>query len=196
MMRGRTLLGAALACVALSSSAAAVSHATVRVDHVQVPFYARGIAGDKWAAVIFYRPPSCVPREFNLRTFIDIPRAFGCGPMTMDGYAVFENVPTVDPAPQLSRLNGEGAVPIWFMRTRDFEKAGADGVRTIAELEALEPLRGSARLYSEVFKTEPGRAGSHFSALATGRLANGGAFAYVTLGHYEHGVLINELTVF
>jgi hypothetical protein len=194
-MRRRTLLGAALACLALSP-AASVSHATVRVDHVQVPFYARGVDGGKWTAVIFYRPPSCIPGEFNLLAFFDVPRVFGCEPMSMDGYAVFENGQGIDPAPLLSRLDGKGAVPIWFVRTREYEKATADGVTTLGDLQKLDPLRGSARFYSEVLKTDPDRAGSHFSALATGRLANGRAFAYVTLSHYEHGRLINHLTMF
>jgi hypothetical protein len=56
-MRRRTLLGAALACLALWSSSTAVSHADVRVDNVQVPFYARVIEGEKWTSAIFYRRP-------------------------------------------------------------------------------------------------------------------------------------------
>ena len=43
------------------------------VDDVQVPFYARTIEGQKWTSVIFYRPPGCVPRDFNLVSFFDVP---------------------------------------------------------------------------------------------------------------------------
>ena len=90
-MRRRTLLGAALACLAIWSSSASLSHADVRIDHVQVPFYARVIEGEKMTSVIFYRPPGCIPAEFNLITFFNVPRVFDCGPMSMDGYAIFEN---------------------------------------------------------------------------------------------------------
>ena len=92
-MRRRTLLGAAVACLALWSSSASVSHADVRVDNVQVPFYARVIEGEKWTAAIFYRPPGRIPPEFNLITFFNVPRVFDCGPMTLQGYAIFENGP-------------------------------------------------------------------------------------------------------
>ena len=172
-MRRRTLLGAALACLALWSSSAPVSHAKVRVDHVQVPFYARDIVGDKWTAWIFYRPQQCIPAGFNLLTFFDPPRAMQCGPMTMDRYAIFENGPGIDAAPLLSRLDGQGAVPLWFVRTRVFEQATADGVITLAELAALDPLRGTASIYSEVLRTRTGVPGAHFSAVAHGRLVDG-----------------------
>ena len=194
-MRRRTLLGAALACLALWSSSVPVSHATVRVDHVQVPFYARDIVGDKWTAWIFYRPQQCIPAGFNLLTFFDPPRVFGCGPMTMDGYAIFENGPGIDPAPLLSRLDGQGAVPLWFVRTRAFEKATADGAITLAELAALAPLRGTARLYSEVLRTETGVPGHGFSALAHGRLADGRSFTYLTVRTIAHGLLLAELKI-
>ena len=113
-MRRRTFLGAVLACLVLWSSSGSVSHATVRIDHVQVPFYVRDVVGREWTAWIFYRPQQCIPADFNLLAFFDPPRVFGCGPMTMDGFAVFENGPGIDPAPLLARAEGQGAVPIWF----------------------------------------------------------------------------------
>ena len=196
-MRRRTLLGAALACLALWSSSGSVSHATVRIDHVQVPFYAREVAGDRWTAWIFYRPPQCIPAEFNLLTFIDAPRVFGCGPMTTDGFAVFENGPGIDPAPLLARGDGLGAVPIWFVRTHRYAAANADGMVTIGELEALDPLRGSARVYSEVLRNDgnPETTGYHFSAFAHGKLADRRAFSYLTVRTIHHGVLLAELKI-
>ena len=114
-MRRRTLMGAALARLALWSSSVSVSQATVRVDHVQVPLHALlSTPGDKWTAWIFFiARPGRIPAEFNLHTFFDgAPRVFGCGPMTMDGYAVFENGQGIDPAPAAPvapRRRGRGA---------------------------------------------------------------------------------------
>ena len=144
---------------------------------------AREIASEKWTAWIFYRPPQCIPAAFNLHNFFDVPRVFGCGPMTMDGYAVFENGPGIDPAPLLSRLDGQGAVPIWFVRTRRYEAANADGVITVGELAALDPLRGSARLYWEVLGNDgiPETTGHHFSAVAHGKLADRRFLSYLTV---------------
>ncbi len=196
-MRRRTLLGSALACLALWLSLGSVAHAQVRVDHVQVPFYVRDIVGDTWTAAIFYRPPGCIPPGFNLETFFDPPRVFGCGPMTMDGYAVFDNGPGIDPAPDLSRLSGQGAVPIWFVRTRAFKAATADDVITLAELAALKPLRGSARFYEELLLTDnPDRAPAyHFSAVAHGKLSDGRSFSYLTVRTYGGGLLLAELRI-
>jgi len=191
-MRRLTLLGAAFALwLALGS----VAHAQVRVDPVQVPFYARVIEGDKWTAAIFYRPPGCIPPGFNLVTFFDPPRVFGCGPMTMDGYAIFQNGPGIDPAPLLSRLSGEGEVPMWFVRTRAYDAATADGFITLAEFEALKPLRGKARLYEEVLRTDPDRTGAHFSAVAHGRLTDGRSFSYLTVRTFGQGLLLAELLI-
>jgi hypothetical protein len=186
------LLGAALACLTLWSSSTAVSHADVRVDNVQVPFYARVIEGEKWTAASFYRPPGCVPREFNLISFFDVPRVFQCGPMTMQGYAIFENGPGIDPAPMLGRADGTGAVPIWFVRTHKYQKVSADGVVTIGELERLHPLRGSARFYTEVLENDHARESYHFHALATGKLGHR-SFAFLTYRDYDKGLLLNEL---
>jgi hypothetical protein len=47
-------------------------------------------------------------------------------------------------------LRGLGAVPIWFFPSDVFDAAQTDGVLTLAELEALQPLKGTAALYSEV----------------------------------------------
>jgi hypothetical protein len=53
--------------------------ASVRMEHAgDVPFYARDIAAGEWTAIIFYRPPQCVPDDFDLLTFFDIPRACAC----------------------------------------------------------------------------------------------------------------------
>ena len=103
----------------------------------------------EWTPVIFYRPPGCIREDFNLLRFFDPPRAFACEPMTVQGFAIWETGPGLDPAPNHARLRGLGAVPIWFVRTEDLDRAESDGVLTIPELEALDPLMGHAGFYTE-----------------------------------------------
>ena len=79
--------------------AAPIASATVRVGGGgDVPFYARLVRGeiyhtDDWAAIVFYRPPTCIPANFNLLDFFDIPGAFECNPPTTDGFAIWEHGP-------------------------------------------------------------------------------------------------------
>ena len=151
--------------------------AQVRVDSQQVPFYARIVTGTgEWTPVIFYRPVDCIPENFNLLRFFDAPRAFGCGPMTVDSFAIWPTGPGLDPAPMHSRNLGLGAVPIWFVRTEDYLAARADGVLTIGELEALDPLMGHARLFTETLHPSPPAETNLLLVNATGTLQDGRSF--------------------
>jgi hypothetical protein len=88
------------------------------VGYGELPAYARIVTGTgEWTPVIFYRPIDCIPENFNLLNFFDPPRVFACGPMTVDGFAIWETGPGLDPAPIHSRYRGLGEVPIWFVRT-------------------------------------------------------------------------------
>ena len=143
------ITAATIATIALGL-VAAPARGQVRVDQQQLPFYSRVITGTgEWSPVIFYRPPGCIPATFNLETFFDPPRAFACGPMTVESFAVWETGPGLDPAPRQSQLQGLGAVPIWFVRTDDYLDAIDDGVLTIGELQALDPLTGHARQFTQ-----------------------------------------------
>jgi hypothetical protein len=138
--------------------------AAVRVDSDgQVPFYARTARGDsindgETAVIIFYRPPSCIPAEFNLLDFFDFPSAagpgaFGCNPPTTDSIEFWRNGPDVDFAPVSAKIRGLGAVPMWFISLSEIEAAIADDMLTIGELEALPSLRkGSASYYREILR--------------------------------------------
>jgi hypothetical protein len=149
--------------------------AQVRVDPQEVPFYARIVTGTgEWTPVIFYRPADCIPESFNLLTFFDPPRVFMCGPMTVDSFAVWETGPGLDPAPRQGRLRGD-EVPVWFVRTEDYLAARADGVVTIGELEALDPLMGVAGRYTETLHPE-GANNSLLVVNATGALEDGRSF--------------------
>jgi hypothetical protein len=166
---------AAAAAIALGLLPGAAS-AQVRVDPQQLPFYARIVTGTgEWTPVIFYRPADCIPENFNLLTFFDPPRVFGCGPMTVEAFAIWENGPGLDPAPRQGRQRGLGAVPIWFVRTEDYLAAGDDGVVTIGELEALDPVMGVARRFTETLHPE-GANNSLLVVNATGTLEDGRSF--------------------
>ena len=150
--------------------------AQVRVDPQPLPYYARIPTGTgEWTPVIFYRPADCIPENFNLLNFFDPPRAFGCGPMTVDGFAIWETGPGLDPAPMQANVRGLGAVPIWFVRTEDYLAAREDGVVTIGELEALDPLMGVASRFTQTLHPE----GANNNVLvinATGTLQGGRPF--------------------
>ncbi len=148
--------------LALIGLAAGQAAASVRdTDGGNVPFYARIapdllIADGDLAMVYFYRPPECVPSDFNLLDFFDVPGAFFCGPPTTEGFRIWETGPFLDPAPYQVKLQGLGAVPVWFVDTDDYVAAISDGELTISELEALNPLMGTASQFNEVL--HPGEA--------------------------------------
>jgi hypothetical protein len=157
---------------------AGTASAQVREDPSELPFYARSVAGTgEWSPVIFYRPVECVPEDFNLSDFFDVPGAFACAPMTVDSFAVWETGPGLDPAgPRQARARGLGAVPIWFVRTEALLGARSDGVETVAELAALDPLMGHASFYTETLHPAGAVKNSLLIVNATGTLEDGRSF--------------------
>jgi hypothetical protein len=145
------------------------------------PFYARverpyTIHTDEWAAIIFYRPPACVPAGFNLLDFFDIPGAFACGPLTVDGREMRK---VADPfsAPFQSELHGLGVVPIWLVTWSEMQSALADDVVTMAELLGLPSLQvGTAHTFNETLQPIPTRLPSRLIMNAAGTLADGRRF--------------------
>ena len=141
-------------CVWLSMMAVSLvgfaAQAEVRLefpaDFPGPPYYARitqqfVIHTDKWAAIVFYRQPSCVPPNFNLLNLFDPGTAPGC-PLTIDGFALFDqNPPLVNFPPRKSVSFGLGSVPVAFVRWPELQAAIADGVLTIGELAKLPSLR-------------------------------------------------------
>ena len=171
------------------------STATVRDPNgADVPFYAR-IDPDGFAPsdgnltmVYFYRPPECVPSGFNLLNFFDIPGAFFCGPPTTEGFTLWETGVFLDPGPFFSHLSGLGAVPVWFVDTRDYEDAVSDGELTIGELEGLSPLKGTASHFNEVLRPSEAASVPGTSVSLKGYLEDGRAF----IANHVH-VHVNEL---
>lgn len=184
-----------LALLVILTLSVVVAQANVRLgDGGDVPFYARiergGVITDgEWVAVIFYRPPDCVPDDFNLLDFFDAPRVFGCQPYTTDGFSIWKNGPDVDPAPLKSHLHGLGSVPVWFVSWPDMEAGLADDALTIVDLEDMPSLMaGTAGFYTEELHPSEGVAGNPMLQLvARGQLADGRSFSVNALSVYASG---------
>ena len=94
----------------------------------------------------------------------------------MHQVAVWTSGPGIDPAPLRADGWGSGAVPIWFVRTRDFREANADGVITMAELRALHPLMGTAHWYREILQPRETADVGLLKVRARGTLEDGRSF--------------------
>jgi hypothetical protein len=150
------------------------------------PFYARvefpfTIHTGEWAAIVFYRPPACVPGGFNLLDFFDVPGAFFCGPLAVAGREMRMD-PNPFAAPFQSLLKGLGSVPVWLVTWADMQAALADDVVTRTELESLPSLlMGTADTFEEMLQPIPTRVPSRLVINAQGTLEDGRSF----LLHYN-----------
>lgn len=107
------------------------------------------VAGDT-LVIPFYRSPACVQEEFNLLEYFHVPFAFSCE-LTVQGTFLTENPEPLGPFPALVHTTGT-AVPFWFVPWGEFVSAMADGVVTMAELEAMNPVRGTASRFEEYLR--------------------------------------------
>jgi hypothetical protein len=156
------------------------------------PFYARAeppaeVGGfayrtDKWAAIVFYRNPDCVPDAFNLFQFYDFNfgDVFGCA-STVDGFSLHVE-PTGTTPPKTSNLSGT-AVPIWFVPWDDeFQQAVENGSLTIVELEAMDGLvKGVATGFREILGSVQFHPTPKINISARGDIlpeSGGGSFSY------------------
>jgi hypothetical protein len=181
----RTLvaLAAALACaIGTGDAGMAAVRQSIPDEQAGPPFYARigteAIHTDEWAAIPFYRDPSCVPSDFNLMTFFDAPRAFSCA-LTVEGHVVWKNgPPPQDFAPIQQNLRGAGPVPVWLVAWPELEAAMADGVLTIVELAALPSLQvGYADVFHETLHPAEAAKRGMIQLNARGTLDDGRAFS-------------------
>jgi len=162
----------------LIATAGAYADNTHSEDVDILPYYARISTGEifhdnDWAVVVFYRPPECVPVDFNLLMFYDFDYAFGCVPMTVDGFIIWDE-PMVQPA--LISVHGLGAVPVWFVSWDEMQGAVADGILTIGELSELPSLMiGFASNYHEMLQPYPTLKGK-IEYSAKGSLEDGRSF--------------------
>lgn len=145
-----------------------------------VPFYARIALDetyhtDEWAVIVFYRPPECVPPDFNLLDFFD-PGAFACSPYTTDGFTIWAGEPGISTPIQVN-LHGLGAVPVWFVSWPELQGTLADNILTMPELMGMNSLMtGSASFYQEVLHPSGGAQVSMGEFQAKGLLDDGRQF--------------------
>jgi hypothetical protein len=169
----------------------------VGIDNPGPPFYTLIQPGwfpmtDEWAAVPWIRETDCVPGDFNILNLVDLtilfppavpfpgPRPFFC-PLTITGHEIWNTDP---PDPSVGPLNitarGLGAVPVWFVSTAELLPAMADGVVTIAELNAMSSLligRADHFTLTQQTGTARGRPGEgKINIVARGQLEDGRTF--------------------
>lgn len=118
------------------------------------PLYARVtpisnqfLVADGKLIIPFFRNPDCIPPEFNLLDFFNPPEAFGCE-LTLSGRFVIENENPPDIFPFMAHSSGS-AVPFWIVDWESFQTQIQDGSITIAELEALNPVKATATQFDE-----------------------------------------------
>ena len=132
------------------------------------------IQDGEWAAIPFWRPPACVPEDFNLFDLVDFD-AVDC-PLLVEGFAIWQGTAPVG-FPAISEFRGLGEVPVWFVRLDELQAASADGELTIVELASLDSLRvGTAHFYHEQNHTDGVHPVSHLAVVARGTLEGGGSF--------------------
>lgn len=159
-----------------------------------VPFYARFEAGlihtdGEWAAIAFYRPPSCVSATFNLLEFFN-PAAFGCNAEEpyLAGFGIFQGGPFDPPIQSRLQLVRGQTLPVWFVSWSELEAAITDDVLTIGELEALPSLLiGGATFYTETLHPFQAAQQTMTDIVAFGYLEDGRAFTYQATE--THGML-------
>lgn len=168
-----------------ASGSAAVNTVAFPEDDPGPPLYARVTAesnqifsNGEYVAIPFYRDPDCVPRDFDLFQALhlpgpDGPGAFAC-PLTVSGRLLIES----DAAPGTFpiRVIARGPTPVWLVPWSDFQAATADGDFTMAELVALEPLRGIADPFHEMLSPRPEN--HHVVITSRGRLDDGRSFLF------------------
>ena len=165
------LAGLTLAC--LSQSAFAGFRLEYHKDINSPPFFATPlyVDGEPMTPVVFYHSLSVIPDDYN---FLGLdPRAFGFETL-MNGFIVFADQNFEVPTHQ--ELHGEGT-PIWFVDTALFEAAAADGFIDLAELESLNPEKGTTTSYFETVHFLGGEATPFANGVSTGVLDNGGTYS-------------------
>lgn len=169
--------------------AAAESGGMVRVafpaENPGIPAYARlGLPSAQlfhdasWLVVPFYRNPEMIRGDFNLLSLFDFsgpdgPGAFGV-PLTVSGFYMIERDAAPTDFPRVVVTRGTD-VPVWFVSWPAFDAAGADGVVSMDDLRAMNPVQGVASTLEETLRP---RVDEHLVVLdAKGRTTDGRAFS-------------------
>jgi hypothetical protein len=169
------------------SAKAQHSRGLFRIESPMFPFYSRteppsSVGGfayhtDEWAAIVFYRDPSCVAAGFNLFDFFDVPGAFFCAE-TVGGFSLHVEPLGMTP-PKVSELHGS-AVPIWFVPWASaFQLAVQNERLTMAELQAMPGLtKGVATHFREHLTSIENHPRPMINLTARGYIEGGGSFRY------------------
>jgi len=139
----------------------------------------------RWAAVVFYRDPACVPDDFDLGSFFHPPDpgslgAFAC-PLLIEGHELWENGPQEDLAPRFV-LSGNAVpnLPVWFVAWRELEPLLDSGHITITDLRDMKSLvRGQASWFEERLYPNGGADDPGITLRARGLLEDGRRFNLV-----------------
>ncbi len=136
----------------------------------------------RWAAIVFYRDPACIPQDFNLGRFFHFPGdgspgAFAC-PLLIEGQEIWDEEPSPFGAPIYVRSrNAVPNMPIWFVAWNELRPILESGQVFIGDISRLPSLvRGSAYWYEEAlypngFAELPG-----ITLRSEGTLEGGGRF--------------------
>lgn len=152
-----------------------------------LPFYARFESGlihtdGEWAAIAFYRPPTCVRSDFNMLDFFD-GAAFGCNATPepfLTGFGIFRDGPFAPPIQSRLELTPGQTMPVWFVRWSELDAAIVDGSLTIGELAALPSLLvGEATFYSETLHPLQSAKQTMTNIVAFGDLEDERTFTYL-----------------
>lgn len=166
----------------MPASASAGERKTLPDDDPGPPAYVTGVNDDQWAAITFVRNPDCVPENANLLAFD--PAVFEC-PLTIEGFAVYEQAGDV--APTHAVMREAGPLETWFLSTADLALAISDGILTTAELASADSLIvGSAMEYHVTIHPEPAADNVVVVVTARGTLNDGRTFqVHATLRDFE-----------
>ncbi len=151
-----------------------------------IPIYARAettqnqlFRDGEWLAIPFYRPPASIPADFNMLDYFDFPGPDGPGafgtPLVVSGFYMIEPDAPLGTFPKVAITTGT-AVPVWFVRWADFAPLLATGSFTVSQLEALQPLKGTATRYIETLRP---RGDEHLVVISSaGTLPDGRQFDF------------------
>ena len=154
----------------------------------------------RWAAIVFYRDPACVPEDFNLGRFFDLPGPQGLGafacPLLVEGHEIWENGPGTDLAPIYVRTrNAVPDLPIWFVAWKDLRPILESGQVFIGDIAALPSLvRGRAYWYEEALYPNGSAERPGITLRSEGSLEGGGKFRLKW--HFTDQGAEDEVTIF
>jgi hypothetical protein len=171
------LLGTFLAALFLPAAVNAADRVVIDewdTNHAFSPMYARvmdNLVSD-YVPIVFYRDPACVNEDFNLLLVFDVPTAFSCLPLTMEGFSISEDADNIPlGVPPIQAKSSGDAVPMVFVDRGTYNVIAADGL-TMDDFTA--DMWGTATSYKEVLQPSPDANVFLLSIVAEGTLDQDG----------------------